>query len=127
MASKKQTNIYIFGIIMMIIIMCIIVYFICSKTTKTINKHITNKTNKSVEIVISRFNEDLKWTTEVPFNKYKFIVYNKGDNEDYEKSRVLRSYKIKNQGKCDHTYLYHVVHNYKNVSDIVIFLPGCID
>ena len=126
MVSKKQTNVYIFGIVMMIIIMCIIVYFICSKTNTNANTN-TNTNNKSIEIVVSRFNEDLKWTTEHPFNKYKFIVYNKGDNEDYEKSNVLRSYKIKNQGKCDHTYLYHVVHNYKNVSDIVIFLPGCID
>jgi len=30
-----------------------------------------------MEIIISRFNEDLKWTTEDIFNEYKYIVYNK--------------------------------------------------
>ena len=69
----------------------------------------------------------MNWTTTAPFNKYKYIVYNKGDNEDYNKTNVLRSYNIKNQGKCDHTYLYHIVHNYHNLSEIVVFLPGCLD
>jgi len=129
MVSKKQSTFYLLVIFLLIIALCIVFYFLCLKT-KSSNKMIQNRkhlTKQSIEVVISRYNEDLKWTLEAPFNKYKYIVYNKGDNENYEKSRVLRSYNIKNQGKCDHTYLYHVVHNYKNVSDIVVFLPGCID
>ena len=42
----------------------------------------------SVDIVISRFNEDLKWTLEYPFNRFKYIVYNKGVNEEFVKDHV---------------------------------------
>ena len=75
--------------------------------------------HQSIQIIISRFNEDLKWTLSYPFNKYKYIVYNKNpDNDDYEKQNVIKTIDIKNQGKCDHTYLYHVVHNYDSLKDI---------
>lgn len=91
------------------------------------NNIIKKNENNTIEIIISRFNEDLKWTLIAPFNKYKYIVYNKGDDEDFEKSNVTQSYNIKNQGKCDHTYLYHIYHNYSNLKDITVFLPGCIN
>ena len=42
----------------------------------------------NVEIVISRYNENLTWTLETPFNEFKYIVYNKGDNEDFEKKML---------------------------------------
>ena len=108
------------------LLLIIILYFLFTLNTKPqLIKQ--NQNQKSIEIIISRYAEDLKWTTEYPFNKYKYIVYNKGENEEYEKQNILRSYNIKNQGKCDHTYLYHIVHNYDNLSDIVVFLPGCIN
>ena len=31
---------------------------------------------------------------------------------------------MENVGRCDHTYLYHIIHNYNNLADITIFLPG---
>ena len=43
---------------------------------------------KNIDIVISRYNEDLKWTLEEPFNEFQYIVYNKGDNEEFEKTFV---------------------------------------
>jgi hypothetical protein len=131
--KNKKTYSYLFNIFL-ILIFIIIVTFIYLLFNNNIQKNSNNNTNittkfpkKSIEIVISRYNEDLSWTTEKPFNKYKYIVYNKGDNENYNKTNVLRSYNIKNQGKCDHTYLYHIVHNYHNLSEIVVFLPGCLD
>ena len=130
--KKIKSNNYLFNIfiILLLIILIICMYLFTNKSnTNTINKidKIDIKNKKSIEIVVSRYNEDLKWTLESPFNKYKYIVYNKGDNENYVKTNVLRSYNIKNQGKCDHTYIYHIVHNYYNLSEIVVFLPGCID
>lgn len=82
---------------------------------------------KTMEIIISRFNEDLKWTTEGIFNEYKYIVYNKGDNENFEKSNVNKIINVENVGRCDHTYLYHIVTNYDNLSDITVFFPGSLD
>jgi len=80
-----------------------------------------------MNIVVSRFNEDLSWTLEFPFNQFNYIVYNKGINDVFEKKKVTEIISLPNVGRCDQTYLYHVVSNYNNLSDIVLFLPGSIN
>jgi hypothetical protein len=84
-------------------------------------------TNDNIELVIARYNEDLEWTTQEPFNKYKYIVYNKGKNENFNKTNVKQIIPVKNVGRCDHTYLYHIINNYDNLGNIVVFLPGSLD
>ena len=80
---------------------------------------------KRVEIVVARYNENLEWLKAEPFNKYDVIIYNKGDNESFEKpSNVKRGVNLKNVGRESHTYLQHIIQNYDNLSDITIFLPG---
>jgi hypothetical protein len=81
----------------------------------------------NIDIIVSRFNEDLKWTLESPFNKFQYIVYNKGNNENYEQKYVKKHIKIENVGKCDHTYLFHIVTNYNNLANITVFFPGSLD
>jgi len=75
-------------------------------------------------ICISRYNEDLSWTLEYPFNQFHYIVYNKGINEHFEKKYVVKIVPLPNVGRCDHTYLYHVLTYYQTLPNIVIFLPG---
>jgi hypothetical protein len=75
-------------------------------------------------IIISRYNEGLNWTKESPFNKFRYIVYNKGPNENFCKEFVDKIITLDNVGRCDHTYLHHVIENYDNLSDIQVFLPG---
>lgn len=77
--------------------------------------------------IVSRYNEDLAWTLEFPFNKFKYIVYNKGINDTFEKKNVSKVIPIPNVGRCDQTYLFHIVSNYNKLSDTVIFLPGSVD
>jgi hypothetical protein len=81
----------------------------------------------NVEIVVARYNENLFWLNEFPFNQFEYIVYNKGDNDNFVKTNVKEIIKLPNVGRCDHTYLYHIVSNYNNLSNIVVFFPGCID
>jgi hypothetical protein len=81
----------------------------------------------NIDIIVSRFNEDLKWTLESPFNKFQYIVYNKGNNDNYEQKYVKKHIKIENVGKCDHTYLFHIVSNYDNLANIIVFFPGSLD
>jgi len=50
----------------------------------------------NVDIIIARYNEDLHWTLESPFNEYQYIVYNKGPNEHFEKANVKKVINIKN-------------------------------
>jgi hypothetical protein len=82
--------------------------------------------NDNIEIVVARYNENLIWTKEYPFNRFKYTVYNKGVNDDFEKSNIKKIINLPNVGRCDHTYLYHVVHNYSNLVPITVFFPGSI-
>ena len=125
MKNKTQKNKLLLNLFIIIIILMIIIFFIYKISNNVFTP--PNNSKKSIEIIIARYNEDLKWTLEPPFNKYKYIVYNKGDNEEYEKTNILSTFNIKNEGKCDHTYLYHIYQNYNQLSDIVIFLPGCLN
>ena len=78
-------------------------------------------------ICISRYNEDLSWTLEYPFHQFSYIVYNKGINEDFEKKHVAKVISLPNVGRCDHTYLHHVVTHYHSLPTTMIFLPGSTD
>lgn len=83
--------------------------------------------SNNVKIVIARYNESLNWLTEYPFNKFEYIVYNKGDNENFIKDNVINVINIPNVGRCDHTYLYYIIENYNKLSDITVFLPGSLN
>jgi hypothetical protein len=86
-----------------------------------------NKKINNINIIVARYNEDLKWTLKEPFNKFKYIVYNKGTNENFEKSHVSKIIKLENVGREFHTYLYHITENYNDLADINIFLPGSLE
>ena len=79
--------------------------------------------SKNIEIVISRYNENLEWLNYEPFNKYKNIIYNKGPNDDFCKTNNIKVFNLENIGRCDHTYLFHIIENYDNLADITVFLP----
>jgi hypothetical protein len=83
--------------------------------------------NKNIQIIVSRYNENLEWMNEEPFNKFRYIVYNKGVNEDFEKKYVSKIIKLPNVGRCDHTYLYHIVNNFHTLSSINVFFPGSLN
>ena len=80
-----------------------------------------------IEIVISRYNESLGWTLYPPFNQFRYTVYNKGPNEDFEKSRVDRVIRLENVGNECHTYLSHILANYDSLKPITVFFPGSLE
>lgn len=81
--------------------------------------------SSGIEIVVSRYNESLDWIKENPFNEYNMVVYNKGPNDNFEMtSNIIKTVPLQNVGRCDHTYLYHIVNNYDNLAEITVFLPG---
>jgi hypothetical protein len=82
--------------------------------------------NKNVYIVVSRYNEDLKWILEYPFTEFKYIVYNKGINDNFEKTNVIQIINLPNVGREGHTYLYHIIENYNDLPNIIVFFPGSI-
>jgi hypothetical protein len=81
---------------------------------------------ENIEIIISRYNEDLHWIKEEPFNEFTYTVYNKGTNTNFEKTNVNKIIPLPNVGRCDHTYLYHITTNYDQLANITVFFPGSI-
>jgi hypothetical protein len=78
-----------------------------------------------IELVVARYNENLNWLNRDPFDKYPVYIYNKGSNDNYTvNNKNVRIKKLNNVGKCDHTYLYHIIENYDNLADVTVFLPG---
>jgi len=83
--------------------------------------------NDKVKIIVARYNESLNWLTEYPFNQFEYIIYNKGNNDNFIKDNVISIINLSNVGRCDHTYLYHIIENYNNLSDINVFFPGSLN
>ena len=107
---KKEYKIFILLFILMLIILTLLYVIYYSKI--------------NLQLVISRYNEDLEWLKEYPFNKYPSICYNKGNNNDFYRPKNMKVVNLKNVGRCDHTYIYHIVNNYDNLYDYIMFLPG---
>jgi len=117
------------------IIISIIIIFIIILFNFKENKIIENIENlnnfddliyNNIEVVIARYNENIEWINHPPFNKFKSIIcYNKGKNINYYNfNNNVKFYNLDNVGKCDHTYLYHIITNYYNLENITIFLPA---
>jgi len=98
-----------------------------SKPITNNNEGFENNNSPKIEIIISRYNENLEWLKSESFNKYKTTIYNKGNDEEYLKNTNTKSINTTNVGRCDHTYLYHIINNYDKLADINIFLPGSVN
>ena len=124
----KNNNMYIYFVIIifLIIIFCTFDNYLYYYD-EYLNENFVANGNLNVNIIIARYNEDLKWTLEKPFDQFKYIVYNKGNNENFEKKNVKEIIALPNVGKCDETYLHHIIDNYNNLADINVFLPGSLD
>lgn len=97
--------------------------------SKSVEPFATAPKEKSVDIIISRYKEDLEWLKLYKdYNYRNIIIYNKGpDFKPPFRLPNMKVIKLPNVGVCDHTYLYHIVNNYDNLADITIFLPGSAD
>jgi len=100
--------------------------YMLKKNKKLLPWYYLNDLDKpmNINIVVSRYNENLDWINNKLFNKYFITCYNKGINNKFNINSPHEIIKLNNVGKCDHTYLYHIVNNYDNLSDYIIFLPG---
>lgn len=111
-------------LILVIIILLLIIYnLIISKKNKINKFYDSNKIN--IECVIARYNESIDWIL-MPecYNITKFIIYNKGTPLHTKLPDNAIEIRLKNIGKCDHTFLYHIINNYYNLADITLFISG---
>jgi len=74
-----------------------------------------------IDLVVSYYKEDLDW-----FDQYKHIpfrrifIYNKGPRSP-TLSVPFTEIRLPNIGRCDHTYIYHIIHNYTTLADVTVF------
>ncbi len=100
------------------------IFFILFYYKKKIEKYENNQNHQNT-IVIARYKEDVSYLLNDEFKNYNIIIYNKGD--EITNPEIINKYKIielPNVGKCDHTYLHHIIENYENISNVTIFLPA---
>jgi hypothetical protein len=118
----SKNNIYIVFVTSIIAIVLCFLY----ETYNIIESLSENAAN--IQLVVSRFNEDLEWLKDEPFNKFPVVCYNKGSNSDFYKPENVVIIKKENVGMNIHTYFDYIINNYDNLPDIVVFLSGsCID
>ena len=68
----------------------------------------------NIQFVIARYKEDINYLYK--FKNDNILVYNKGP----EINTTYPVIKLSNVGKCDHTYLYHIIENYDNLQMILL-------
>lgn len=82
------------------------------------------------EVVVARYGEDLSWLSQKPWNVLlpRAVIYNKGPQpiDPQIAARCRKVVQLPNLGRCDHTYLHHVVlgiHT-NTLAGTTLFLPG---
>lgn len=73
-------------------------------------------TKKDLEVIVARYNEDLEWIKEL---NYKVTVYNKNVDDNH-----LFSNNLPNVGREGHTFFNHIVNNYNNLPEYLVFVQG---
>ncbi len=68
------------------------------------------------EVVVAYYRENLKWLKNV--KDYKITIYNKSSYD------IENTISLDNVGREMHTYFYHIVENYDNLSDVTFFTQG---
>ena len=76
-------------------------------------------TRRNVEIVLSRYNEDISWS-----DMYSALrtVYDKSNNASRLPADAAGNIvRLPNLGRESYTYLQHIVHNYDSLADVTVF------
>ena len=72
-------------------------------------------TNYKGDLIVSRYEEDISWLSE--FSDYRIFLYNKGEP-------IEDSINLPNVGREGNTYLTHIIKNYDNLGEWVLFTQG---
>jgi len=77
-----------------------------------------------VDLVVSHFNEDLRWLKRVP-EAFKITVYAKGSPPDFRfLSRPVTCRHLPNIGREAHTWLLHCLEHWQAPAEVTVFLQG---
>ena len=81
----------------------------------------------SIELVVARHEEDLRWLKRVPAS-FRISVYNKGATQALPESLIGREEmsveSLPNTGREAHTYLSHLTTRFDSLADVTVFCQG---
>jgi hypothetical protein len=81
----------------------------------------------SIELVVSRFREDLRWLRRVP-GEIRITIYNKGDDpalpEGFPERAGVTVSSLPNEGREAHTYLTHLLARRDDPAPVTVFCQG---
>jgi len=70
-------------------------------------------------IVISRYNENINWVKNIDNRLFDIYIYNKGSViQEIPNCNIIN---LNNTGRESHTYLYHIINNYSNLPERIVF------
>lgn len=89
-----------------------------------------SKQGFTCDMVVARYKEPMRWLAKYSIFPFRTVyVYNKGLNA--RDCPIFGSTCVQidlpNEGRCDHTYLYHIIHNYDKLADVTVFTKGSSD
>ena len=112
------------------ILLLVLIYFIYINPLLSLNTiGLLNSTKKShhFDVVVSHYKEDLSWLDHYLPDNCRLFIYSKSNEKPNCKKKYIHKI-LKNVGRCDHTYLSHIILNYdKKLSKNTLFLPGSCD
>ena len=81
-----------------------------------------------LDIVISHYSREIDWVFKllegISLTSYRIFLYTKGtDDMSRYIHKIHKLVELENIGRCDHTYVYHIIDNYNNpMSKTTLFL-----
>lgn len=90
----------------------------------------------TLQVVVARYAEPLDWLRAPVLRPLwpVVVVYNKGADDLAPDlvAGVAAVHRLPNVGRCDHTYLTHLVRGLEGqgnppLADVTVFVPGCVD
>ena len=79
-----------------------------------------------VDAIVALYDEDIQWIYEV--NKdlptTRFYVYDKGNSNKCVQTSLVYCFKLENVGRESNTYLHHIVTQYDNLAEKLVFMQA---
>ena len=123
-------------VIVVVLLVIWMVYLLWKLRRMAASNDANNGENRwSIDVVIARYEESLAWLSNEKIRDLlprfrQILVYNKG-RTPIEASALppnARVIPLPNVGRCDHTYLHHILtHYHAGLAEVTVFLPASFD
>lgn len=117
MKSDVKLGILIFGLFIFLVGFGIAL----SITWPWLSIELSDSADFKYDCVVSAYRENLDWLHNSLPGKPNIIVYSKHEDSKLQWHDAIS---LPNVGRCDHTYLYHIIENYDNLAPVTLFVTA---